>query len=336
MKRIFVTGGHFAPAKAVIQELLRRNGWQIYYLGRKYSLEGSRQEALEYSEIGSMPVHYLTITTGRIQRQFFINIGQSILAFLKIFVGLVQSLAWLVRYQPDIVLSFGGYVAVPVAFWAWFLGIPVVTHEQTLAPGRANRLLFVFAKKILVSWPGSIAHFPRGKVILTGNPLRREILDQRPVPSNQLPVIYITGGSQGSQAIDAAVLEVLPQLQGKYQIIRGRLSGEESAQVLAKADLVVARAGANTVAEILFFGKPAILIPLPHTYGDEQEKNAHLVADVGLGEILDQKKLTGKTLLQLISHMMTNRQKYLANAKRARSLLLLDSASRIVDVLQTF
>ncbi len=337
MKKIFVTGGHFAPAKAVIQELLRRGrlpagrqGWQIYYVGRKYATEGSTTLALEYSEIHTLPVHYLTITTGRIQRQFFVNVGQSILALLKIFIGLLQSFWFVLRYHPDVVLSFGSYVAVPVAIWAWIFQIPIITHEQTTVYGRANKLIALLADKILVSWPESVSHFPREKVILTGNPIREEILHQKQVSSIQSPVIYVTGGSQGAKAID----QVIPEISQKYPVISGQLSGQDSARALAKASLVVSRAGANTVAEILALGKPAILIPLPNTFGHEQEKNAQLVTKVGLGEILEQKDLSAKSLQQLIDKMFVDKQKYLANAAKAKSLINPNAANLIVDELE--
>lgn len=336
MRRIFVCGGHFAPAKAVIQELLTRGDWEIYYLGRKHSLEGSRELALEYTEMGQLPVKYLTITTGRLQRQFFTNVGQSVTSLLKIFIGLAESLTWIIVYRPKIVMSFGGYVAIPVVFWAWLFGVPIVTHEQTTVSGRANKFISLFANKVLISWPESFKYFP--KAVLTGNPIRSEILNQKPVrqPANQQPVIYITGGSQGARAIDEVVAEILPKLEKKYRIIFGRLSGQESAKALVQADLVVGRAGANTVTEILFLGKPAILIPLPHAYGDEQGENAQIVADVGLGEILPQERLTSSKLLTLINKMIVDRDLYLANANVAKKKVNPVAARNIVDQLERF
>lgn len=329
MKKIFITGGHFAPAKAVIQELLHRGGWEIYYLGRKYSTEGSNTLAFEFNEIQTLPVHYLTITTGRIQRQFFVNIGQSLLALSKVIIGLVQAPYWLIKYRPSIILSFGGYVAVPVVFWAWLADIPILTHEQTVVFGRANKLISFLADKIFVSWPESLSHFPKDKVLLTGNPIREEVKKLSNFKSQTSNLVYITGGSQGAKVLD----EVVPKIAKKYRVISGRLTGEESAQALAEAKLIVSRAGANTISEILYLGKPAIVIPLPNTFGHEQEKNAQLIANIGLGEILDQKNLTAKTLLTLIDKVFTNYQKYTGNADRARALINRSAASLIVDQL---
>lgn len=357
MKKIFVTGGHFAPAKAVIQELLTRGrlpagrqGWQIYYLGRKYSMEGESSLALEFTEIRSLPVTYLTITTGRIQRQFFVNVGQSILAFLKIFVGLAQSLFWLIRYQPDAILSFGGYVAVPVVVWAWLLRIPILTHEQTTVSGRANKLMALLADKVLVSWPQSLFHFPKDKVVLTGNPIREEILKQKPSFTN---LIYVTGGSQGAHAINIAVEKILPKLLSRYRVVHQagatkkyddfarlsriknpnyhvypQLSGQHSAEYTASASLVIGRAGANFVTEVLALGKKAILVPLPNTFGHEQEENAKRVAGVGLAEVLPQADLTPEKLLRGMTTLLSQPK------KEYHPAIPLDAAKKISDELE--
>lgn len=368
-KRIFITGGHLAPAKAVISELVKRGGWQIYYIGRKYSLEGEKAIALEYSEIGQIPlVTYLTITTGRLQRQFSINIVQSIVSLLKVFIGLTQAFFWTIKYRPNKVLSFGGHVAIPVVIWAWLLGVPVVTHEQTTVYGRANRFIGFFAKKILVSWPESLGVFPKAKTILTGNPIREEIIRQKSVrqprldrgqPSDRQPVIYISGGSQGAHAINIAVEKILPQLLARCQVVHQtgsserfhdwqrlqlvksknyqayrQLSGQESAKVLAGCDLLVSRSGANTVTEILYLGIPAILIPLPRAFGNEQERNAGMVAKTGLAEVLLQKDLTPKKLLLKIDDLIANRQEILKHQGQALAMVIPDAAKKIVDQLE--
>ena len=148
MKKIFITGGHFAPAKAVIDKL---SGWEIFYLGRKYAMEDEKTEALEFREIKN--AHYLVITTGRLQRKFFVNWSQSVKALLKIPWGFIQSFFYLLKYRPDVILSFGGYVALPVVINAWFLDIPVITHEQTKSLGLANKIIALLAKKTLDKTP---------------------------------------------------------------------------------------------------------------------------------------------------------------------------------------
>ena len=230
MKKIFITGGHFAPAEAVIQELLRRGGWEIYYIGRKHSIEGDQALALEYIEIQKLPtIKYLPITAGRIQRKFFINIGQSIAAFLKIFIGFWQSVIFIGKYRPDIVLSFGGYVAVPVATMAWLFGVPVIHHEQVLVLDYPGKYLSSIAIKVLVSHKELLPQNPNSKWFLVGNTLRPEIFEShftselsklRDLKTKlKLPIIYITGGNLGSHAINTVVLGNLKDILDQTLVI---------------------------------------------------------------------------------------------------------------------
>lgn len=331
MKKVFITGGHFAPAKAVLSKL---TGWKVFYVGRKCSMEGEKALALEYLELHDKNnITYLCLTTGRLQRKFLVNIGQSIWSLFKIPIGFTEALYWLVRYQPDVVLSFGGYVAVPVVVGAWLLGIPVATHEQTKTVGLANRIIRLFGAKVLE----------------TGNPLREEILKAK---VQRTDLIYITGGNQGSHVINRAIFEIVPKLVKKYHVLhqtgdssygdfekapkianyeaRKFLTAEESAQVLAKAYIVVSRAGANTVEELAYLGKPAILVPIGWAREDEQEKNAETLAKVGLAEIVPEEQLSGKKLLETIEKITRNYDEYKAAAKMARELVHPEAAERIV------
>lgn len=329
MKKIFVTGGHYAPAKAVISRL---SGWEIFYVGRKYAMEDDRAEALEYREFKHL--NYLVITTGRLQRKFFVNVGQSVKSLFKIPIGFIQSFRWLLKYQPDAVLSFGGYVAVPVVFAAWLLDVPVVTHEQTKSVGLANRII----------------RFLGAKVLETGNPLREEILKQKPTDQN---ILYITGGNQGAHVLNLAVFDAIKNLN-KYKIlhqtgdsvfndfdnapkqknyeVKKFLTGEESAGVLASAHIVISRAGANTVSEIAYLGKPAILIPIPWSSGREQEKNAKSLGEAAV--IIDQKNLSGKILLEAISIIENDYEKFLSAARKNKSLVNPHAAEDIVKELK--
>lgn len=331
MKRIFITGGHFAPAKAVISKL---SGWEIFYVGRKYAMEGDKAEALEYKEITG--VNYLVITTGRLQRKFFINVGQSIRAILKTPIGFLQSFWWILRYQPDIILSFGGYVALPVVITAWILDVPIITHEQTQTMGLANRIIALFARKVL---KGSI--------------LRKEILDAKIMDTN---MIFITGGNQGSHVINLAVQEIIKDLTKEFKVIHQMgnssfndfekadkinnyipkkfLTGEEQAKTMAMAKIIISRAGANTLAEISYLGKPSILIPIPWASAAEQEKNAIVLADLKMAEMIPQEKLSGKTLLQAVEKISQNYDQYLENAKKGRTLVDPYAAEKIVNEIE--
>ena len=329
MKKIFITGGHYTPAKAVIDELL--DEYEIFYLGRKYAMEDDDALAFEYLDLRNLSnLSYLELTTGRLQRKFFIKPLQSIKAFLKIFVGFGQSFYWLLKFRPNLVLSFGGYLALPVVIIAWFLGIPILTHEQTLVSGLANKIISKFAKKTLF-----------------GNPIRKEILDLKPVKTSG---IFVTGGNQGSHVINLAVKKIL----NKYQVIHQTgdsknndyedlvkinkntykfLNAHDMAKALNEATLVISRAGANITTELAFLGKPAILIPIPWSSGNEQYLNAKKLVDAGTAEILEQKDLTGENLLKLISQMFASLEKYQENASKARKLVIPNAAEKIAKVI---
>ncbi len=337
--RIFITGGHFTPAKAVMDEM--PPSWQVFYIGRKYAMEDDKALALEYQELSHLSnLRYLNITTGRLQRKFFVNVGQSIRAILKTPVGFIQSFWWFLKYRPDVVLSFGGYVALPVVITAWVLAIPVITHEQTQTTGLANRIISHFVRKVL-----------RGGI------LRKEVLAATIKDTN---TIFITGGNQGAHVINLAVEEIVERLVKKFKVIhqmgdssfkdfeRTRkiknfskksfaylpvrfLSGEEQANALATAKIIVSRAGANTLAEIAYFGKPSILIPIPWASAAEQEKNAKVLADLKMAEIIPQEKLSGKTLLEAINKIEKNYQFYSENAKKGKTLVHPAAAKKIVE-----
>jgi len=236
------------------------------------------------------------------------------------------------------VVGFGGYVSLPVILAAKSLGIPVVIHEQTLEAGFTNRILARFANKICISFEGSAKYFPKDKTILTGNPIRASI--PHPVKKidlpNDLPLIYITGGSLGSHFINHLVSQTLPKLLDKYtlvhqvgssfefkdfdklSILRQGLNNskreryivskfftpDEVGFLMRKANLIVTRCGINTISELIVLEKPAYLIPLPVSSKNEQVKNAMFFKKLGLGEVADQRSLTPGIFLQEITEMM--------------------------------
>lgn len=369
MRRIIITGGHLTPALAVIDELIRRGSWEILFIGRKYAVEGDRTPPIEAQIIPKRGIWFVAINAGRVQR-FFTR--YTILALLKIPLGFFQAFYHLIRFKPNVILSFGGYVSVPVVFAGWLLGIPALTHEQTAVQGLATKVNTLFAKKIAVSWPKTLDQFPAKKAVLTGNPIRGEIfivnekLWRTLNFEKDLPFILVTGGNQGSHVINQAVKGALPQLVKKYnlfhqcghvaifgdyeQLLKAQkklspklkrryhfkkyVTGKEWSTLLGKADLVVSRAGANIISELAALGKPAILIPLPWLYQDEQTKNAQMLTRIGIAKILPQKKLSTKTLSSSINKMITNLDKYKANAPKAKKLVKLDAAKRIVDLIE--
>jgi len=345
--KIVVTGGHLTPAMAVIQELISRFGKEaeIIYIGRKYTFEGSSTIATEYEIIPTLNVKYLVLNAGRLQRKIT---RHTPVGLLKIPFGFIQSLHYLLKYKPQVVLSFGGYLSLPVVINAWILRIPILIHEQTVVLGLANRVGAFFASRICLSWRSSQKYFPKGKTVITGNPIRQAIFQKfdslsQKDKENRLglflskikpeeKLIYITGGNQGSQVVNQALLRILPKLLLKYYVIHqtGSLDfnsireevekmekklreryyfaswfcDSEHGWNLNRADLIISRSGANTTAELLALKKIAVLIPLPWAGGNEQFKNAEILVKYGLGKIFPQSELERDRLYGVIQKMM--------------------------------
>lgn len=357
--KVAVIGGHLTPALSVI-ELLK--GEEIIYIGRKYALEGDKALSFEYQTISSLGIPFKTITTGRLQRKFT---KHTFFSLLKIPIGIIQSFFILRRYKPHVVLGFGSYVSLPVIFSSFILRIPIVIHEQTLEAGLANKVAAFLANKICISWEASQRFFPRRKTLLTGNPIRKEIIeayDSFKKEVNDLPLIYITGGSQGSHSVNVLVeksikrllpnarvihqtggalefadferlsylRDSLPEDFRKRYLIKRFLEGKEVAQVLASSDLVVGRAGMNTITELIFLNKPSLLIPLPQ--GPEQKKNALFLSELGLAEVKLEENLTPDEFLNTLKYMFENYQKYSLN--KDYKIYIRDAASKIVEVIK--
>jgi len=364
MKKVVITGGHLTPAVALISGLKKEGGWQIFYFGRKYAMEADKTPSAESQVVPSYDVPFFPITTGRLQRHFT---RYSIPSLLKVPIGFFQSLFLLLRIRPDAIVSFGGYVSIPAVVAGFLLQIPILTHEQTTVFGLASKVNSFFAKRVAVSFRASLDYFPKKKVVYTGNPIREEIFKAlRPldpeidatIKKTGLPVLYITGGSQGAHAINMALLKILPEVLKKYVVIHQSgekdhkkllvshkslpdvlkkrhlitkyIGPDEIGWVFKKATLVVSRAGANTVCELAALGKPTIFIPLPFAYKGEQAKNAQMLKETGLAEVLAQSKLSGKTLLAQIDKVYQNLENYKKAAKGAKRLVVKDASQRLI------
>lgn len=336
-KKILLTGGHLTPALALIPDL-EKHGFEIFFVGRKFAMEQDNVPSEEFKEINKLKIPFCQISTGRLQRRLT---PYTLNSLLKIPLGFFRGLIILHSVKPNIVLSFGGYVALPVVIAAKFMKIKIVTHEQTVTIGLANKIISRLADLILVSHEESLKYFPKNKTVLTGNPLREEIfLNNKKLPFDNF--IYITGGNQGSHAINVAVEKNLNNLLKKYSIIHQTGSGvnfkdfkrlseikrdnylvfpyidsENIGSVLNKSCLIISRSGANTIAEILALKKPAIFIPLPSSAGDEQHKNAQKLVSLGVAKIISQENLE-RDLLNSIDDMIVNIQKYNNNFKNIK------------------
>ncbi len=347
--KVLLTGAHFTPAVAVIEELKKYPDIKITYVGREFTMEGDNSQSAESQILPSMGVKYIPIITGRLQRSFTIY---TIPSLLRIPIGFLQSLYIMLTEKPDVILSFGGYVAVPVVVAGWLWSTPVIIHEQTLVSGLANKISAIFADKIALSFnQGKIED---GKIIVTGNPIRSMIIHGGNLVKRKekFPTILITGGNQGSHSINKTVEESLQKLTKIASVIHvtgdnkfsdfERLSriknenylvkkwiGEDYGTVLSKADLVISRAGANTLTELAYLEKPAIVIPFEPLYKDEQNKNAKFFENLGLVKILSQNKLTSESLLKNIRSCLNNLDSLNQSAKRAKSFSLPDAAKRL-------
>ncbi|MCL5432966.1 MAG: UDP-N-acetylglucosamine--N-acetylmuramyl-(pentapeptide) pyrophosphoryl-undecaprenol N-acetylglucosamine transferase [Patescibacteria group bacterium] len=366
--KILITGGHLSPLLSVIDVLPKNT--DILIVGRKRALEGDAAFSLEYQEIQKRGIPFKSIVTGRLQRKFT---KHTITSLLKFPYGFISAVEILKRFRPDVVLSFGSYISLPVNLAAFILKVPVVLHEQTFGVGTSNKISAVFAKKICVSWEESKKYFPESKTVLTGIPIRKEMsdsADKKPPVFNKkfentnLPMIYVTGGSLGSHAINLMVEKNLEDLLKKFRIFhqtgdakefgdfdrlekkRETLDGKiqdrylpakfvdpsTTGSVIKSSAFVVSRSGINTVSELIFLGKPGILIPLPYSQNHEQIKNAEFFRDLGMGEILFQNAPQDK-LLASTEAMFKNLEKYNKNAEVAQKTVQKDGASKIVEVL---
>jgi UDP-N-acetylglucosamine--N-acetylmuramyl-(pentapeptide) pyrophosphoryl-undecaprenol N-acetylglucosamine transferase len=361
-KMVVLTGGHAATtAMATIEEIIRRekDNWDLYWIGAKYAVEGKKVPTLESSFIPKKGVSFYPIVTGRLQRKFTF---WTIPSLLKIPFGFFHAFIILLKIKPDIVLSFGGYAAFPVVVSAWLLRIPVVIHEQTMGAGRANISSSFFAKKIAISRKESAKYFKKGKTVVTGNPVMTQITEISPREKlNEPPTLLVSGGSRGSMFINNLIAEILPDLLKKYYVIHitGEIGHSEMSKlketlpkklsenyeiydlidpmqidgVYKRADVMVSRAGANTVSEIIMAKIPSILVPLPISYQDEQTLNAKYAEKFGIATVLPQKSLNFKKLFKEIEKTFKEREKIIKRVKTKKSPDL-NASEKLVDILE--
>lgn len=364
MKVLIVVGGggHFAPAFTVINSLPK--DWQVLVVGRKHAFEGDKAESLEFRTAKEQHIPFVSLTTGRFQRKFT---KHTIPSLTKFPYGFLQAMRILLRYKPNVVLSFGGYVSLPVVFAASSLKIPIVIHEQTLEAGLANRMASRFATKICISWESSAKFFPKTKTVLTGNPLERERHDVANLlkfpTSNTSPLLFVTGGSGGSHAINMLIEGCLEKLLGYFRVFHQTgdaqefgdferlekkrsllekdlqdrylltkfLSHGEFSGIVFASDLVVSRAGMNTITELMHYGKPAVIIPLPYAQKNEQMKNARFMESFGLAIVESQNSLTSEKLINDCLEMLA--KKDTLDTEKVKIAVKIDGVQTIIEIL---
>jgi len=336
-KKIIITGGHFTPAIALIEEIKKsQESWEIFYFGAKRVLADSKQNSYEFETINKIKnIGFINFKAGKIQRKlkskFLINL-------IKIPFGFINGFYQVLRINPDIVVSFGGNLSVPIVFSAWLMAIPSITHEQTSTIGLANKINSLFVKKFAVSFPNLVTKIIKNKGVFVGNPVRPQIFKKslpkkseiyKKIQKNKKPVIYITGGKTGSRIINQSIKKIINELTKTFFVIHQFgldektqlfetknylplrfVSADEIGGVLNKAKIVISRAGANIVFELLALKKPAILIPIPWASENEQKKNALFLKRQGLAEIISQKELSPLKLMKTVRKVDDNFHEY--------------------------
>ncbi len=329
-KKIVFTGGgtagHVTPNIALFPKL-NELGYEIFYMG---SYDGIEKKLIE-----DFNIPYYGIATGKFRRYFDPKNFSDPFRVLK---GMREAKKILKQIAPDVLFSKGGFVSVPVVRAAASLGIPCIVHESDMTPGLANKLCIPVAKKVCCNFPETFKLLPTSKAVLTGSPIRKELAAGNKEAGYRLcgftpakPVIMVIGGSLGSAAINQAVRDVLPELLKDFQVVH--LCGKEKMDnlllttegykqfeyikselkdIFAIADIVISRAGANAISELLALKKPNILIPLPaaNSRGD-QIMNAKSFESQGFSIVIDEDDLTNKLFLEKIQELYFNRFTYI-------------------------
>lgn len=351
MKKIVMTGGgtagHVTPNIALMPAL-QKEGYEISYIG---SYEGIEKRLIE-----EQGIPYYGISSGKLRRYFD---PKNFSDPFKVLKGYGQSIKLLKKLKPDVVFSKGGFVSVPVVMAARHCRIPAIIHESDLTPGLANKLAIPNATKVCCNFPETLNYLPKDKAVLTGSPIRRELLSGNADRAFSLcnfhdhskPVILIIGGSSGSRAINTAIRNLLPELIKNYNIIhlcgKGNLdtslntvsgyaqfeyANQELADMFALAALVISRAGANAICELLALHKPNILIPLSASASrGDQILNANSFRSQGFSYVLEEEELTNTTLLEAIEHVFHKKDSYIDAMKKSSTG---DSISTIIWLIQ--
>ncbi|HEX8551858.1 MAG TPA: undecaprenyldiphospho-muramoylpentapeptide beta-N-acetylglucosaminyltransferase [Abditibacteriaceae bacterium] len=373
--RILVTGGgssgHISPALAVIaaaNELVAQGETppiEWLYLGGKRGLEQRLVEAAG--------IPFSGVETGKLRRYLS---RENLTDLARIPVGVAQSLARVKKFRPDVVFATGGYVAVPPVLAARLLRVPILIHEQTVQIGLANRIAARCATRIGLAWESALSELSeeqRKRAFVVGNPVRAEVFDGDAARgktlagfSDDLPTLYVTGGSQGARIINRAVETALPRLLQLCNVIHQcgeqphgeeqdfdrltRIAAElpeelrrryfltcfvrrEINDVFALADLLISRAGAGTIAEVCALGKAAIYIPLVPTGGDEQTRNAAMCVRAGAAEVIKQSELHGDVLVEKVQQLLSDPEQLGRMGAAARTLARPGAAQELARAL---
>ncbi len=349
------TGGHIYPAIAVAREFRKSvPEARFTFVGTAKGLE---------SKI--IPKEGYDIRFIRSEGLVGKGVAGTVKSLFKIPLSLKDSRRVLKELRPDLVLGVGGYSSGPVVFSASMMGIPTMIHEQNTVPGLANKILGKFVDTIAVTYHESIQFFPPEKIYLTGNPVRKDILNgdrERGYRifslDRDLFTIFVFGGSRGASSINKAVSEALIYLEPfkeriqflhqtgerevdavretyRYREFKGTVIpfAFEMAEAYAVADLIISRAGATTLAELTACGKAAILIPYPFAAANHQEINARKLWDIGAAQMILERDLNGKALADLIKYLLEDPDAISEIERTSKSLGNIEAAGKIVELM---
>lgn len=357
------TGGHLFPLIAVAKELknisLERGIYdtEIRFYGPK-----TTDESL-YAALAEESIEFESVMSGKLRRYFSI---QNPIDMVKFIIGIFQAQWKLFKFMPDVIFSKGGYGSLPVVVVGWLFGIPVIIHESDSIPGLVNKISSRFAKRIAIAFPSSAKYFKNSKVAILGNPTREDlrtgsIEEAKTILKlkNDKPLILIMGGSQGARAINDLVMTSLDDLLLRYEIIltcgernyedlfnesEARLKPgqkeyfhlypflkSELKHALAAASLIISRAGASSIFEIAYLGKPSIMIPLPNSAQDHQIENAYEYSKFGATIVMEQQNMTPHLFLGNINHILSDENLLRQMSENALKFATPQAARRIAE-----
>ena len=350
MKKIILTGGgtagHVTPNLALLPSL-KKAGYEIRYIG---SYQGIERKLIEGAGIP-----YDGISSGKLRRYFDLKNFSDPFRVAK---GYFEALHLMKRYKPDVVFSKGGFVAVPVVLAAKHYKIPVIIHESDMTPGLANKICIPSAAKVCCNFPETLKYLPKDKAVLTGSPIRAELLEgdrsaglsYAHLDENR-PVLLIIGGSLGSVAVNNAVRLALPELLEHFQIVhlcgKGKVDDsltsmkgytqfeyikDELRDIFALADIVISRAGANAICELLALRKPNLLIPLSaNASRGDQILNARSFERQGFSMVLEEEELTKESLLEAVRKLYNDRSRFMDAMRDSNQQNSIDT---IIDLIE--
>lgn len=349
-KKIVLTGGgtagHVTPNIALLPRL-KDLGYEISYIG---SYDG-----IEKRLIADFEIPYYGIATGKFRRYLDVK---NLTDPFRVIKGFAQARSYLKKIRPDVVFSKGGFVSVPVVQAAASLRIPCIIHESDMTPGLANKMCIPSAKKVCCNFPETVAMLPKDKAVLTGSPIRTELakgnkvaaLDMCNFSANK-PVILVIGGSLGAASVNKAVREALPSLLQDFQVAHicgkekidnmllhteGYIQFEyvkaELKDLFAMADVVISRAGANSICELLALKKPNLLVPLSaaSSRGD-QILNAKSFESQGFSMVIDDDDLSPELLTEKVTELYFNRQTYIEAMDKSNQMGAIDTITKLIE-----